>query len=176
MNLFDIAIIVVLGYCIIRGVFRGLIKEVASIAGLLAGFYAAYTYHGTASHFLSPWITEPAYLSIAGFVVVFCGVFFSIMLVSILIRMVAKAAFLGVADRIFGAVFGALKAVLVLTLIYILLVTVSPVGGIAFVRDSKLAPPVVAIGRVIVDVMPKGVKDTYDRKMEEFKKGWSRKS
>jgi len=103
-------------------------------------------------------------------------VFFFIMLVGVLIRMVAKAAFLGVVDRIFGAVFGALKAVLVLTLIYILLVTVSPVGGIAFVRDSKLAPPVVAIGRVIVDVMPKGVKDTYDRKMEEFKKGWSRKS
>ena len=176
MNLFDILIIVVLGYCMIRGIFRGLIKEVASIVGVLAGFYAAYAYHGTVAQSLSRWIVLPAYRSIVGFVLVFCGVLFVITLMGILIRMVIKAALLGVVDRILGAVFGAIKAVLVVTLVYILLVTFSPVGGMTFIRDSKLAPPVVAIGRVIVEVMPEGIKKTYDRKLEEFKKGWRWKS
>ena len=176
MNLFDILIIVVLGYCMIRGIFRGLIKEVASIAGVLAGFYAAYAYHGAVSPFLSQWITDPAYRSIAAFVIVFCGVFFTITLMGVLIRMMAKAALLGVVDRILGAIFGGVKAVLVITLVYILLVTFSPAGGMAFIRDSKLAQPVVSTGQVMVELLPEKVKKTYDRKLEEFKKGWRRKS
>ncbi len=175
MNLFDIAIIVVLGYCMIRGIFRGFIKEAAAIAAVLAGFYAAYAYHGTVSPSLSKWIADPDYRLMAAFVLLFCGVFFTITLIGVLIRMLAKAALLGVVDRIFGAVFGGVKAVLIVTLVYILLMTFTPAGGMTFIRDSKLAPPVVAIGQAIVNVMPNGVKKTYDRKMEEFKKGWRRK-
>ncbi|MGD9259358.1 MAG: CvpA family protein, partial [Desulfobacterales bacterium] len=38
MNPFDILIIIILGYSLIRGLFRGLVKEVASIIGVLGGF------------------------------------------------------------------------------------------------------------------------------------------
>ena len=44
MNYLDIIIVVILSYCVIRGVFRGLIKELSSIIGVFGGFYAAYTY------------------------------------------------------------------------------------------------------------------------------------
>jgi membrane protein required for colicin V production len=176
MNLFDIAIIVVLGYCVIRGIFRGFIKEVAAIVAILAGFYAAYMYHGAVSPSLSQWIADPDYRLLAAFALVFIGVFFFVTLVGVLIRMLARAAALGVVDRIFGAVFGAVKAVLLVTLIYILLVTFTPAGGMTFIRGSKLAPPVVAAGQAIVDIMPDGVTKAYDRKIGEFKKGWGRKS
>ena len=45
MNPFDMVIVVILSFCLIRGFFRGLIKELASIVGVLGGFYAAYTYY-----------------------------------------------------------------------------------------------------------------------------------
>jgi membrane protein required for colicin V production len=30
---------------VIRGIFRGLVRELASIVGVLGGFYAAYSYY-----------------------------------------------------------------------------------------------------------------------------------
>ena len=38
MNPFDVFIIIILGYSIVRGLFRGLVKEASSIIGVLGGF------------------------------------------------------------------------------------------------------------------------------------------
>ncbi|MBW2176094.1 MAG: CvpA family protein, partial [Deltaproteobacteria bacterium] len=43
MTILDVLMIVIVGFCLIRGVFRGLIKEISSIIGVFAGYYAAYT-------------------------------------------------------------------------------------------------------------------------------------
>jgi membrane protein required for colicin V production len=175
MNPFDMAIIVVLGYCIIRGIFRGLIKEVSSIVGLAAGFYVAYSYHGSVAPLFSMWITEPAYLKITSFVLLFCSVFLTIALIGILIRFVIKLVLLGVVDRIFGGVFGALKAVLVVSFAYILLITFLPAGGVSVVSESKLAPQINTIARGIIQVVPKDVRNSYHKKLSEIKKDWNRK-
>ncbi len=172
MNPFDMAIIVILGYCIIRGIFRGLIKEVSSIAGLAAGFYVAYSYHGAVSFLFSKWITEPAYINIACFLFLFCSVFFIIALIGILIRFVIKLVLLGVVDRIFGGVFGALKAILIVSCIYILLVTFLPAGGATIIRASKLAPRIQLIASGIISVVPKEVRDSYQKKISDLKKDW----
>lgn len=175
MNGFDIAIIVVLGYCVIRGIFRGFIKEIAAIAAMLAGFYAAYIFHSEVASLLSPWISDPDYRLIAAFALVFFGVFFGVTLVGGLIRMLASAASLGVVDRMLGAVFGAAKAVLLVTLVHIVLTTFTPVGNMSFIKNSRLAEPMVEAGRLIVAVMPDALTKTYDQKMEQFKNGWRKK-
>ena len=61
MNLFDIVILVIIGFCLIRGGFRGLIKEVAAIVGVLGGFYGAYRYYQILGGILSKWISTDAY-------------------------------------------------------------------------------------------------------------------
>jgi membrane protein required for colicin V production len=35
-------ILTILSYGLIRGIFRGLVREISSIVGVLGGFYAAY--------------------------------------------------------------------------------------------------------------------------------------
>ncbi len=175
MNPFDMAIVVVLGYCIIRGIFRGLIKEVSSIIGLVAGFYVAYSYHGMISPWFSMWITEPAYLKITSFILLFCSVFFIIALIGILIRFVIKLVLLGVVDRICGGVFGALKATLVVSFAYILLITFLPAGGVSVISASKLAPQINTVAQGIIRVVPKDVRDSYHKKLSELKSDWNRK-
>ena len=76
MNLFDVIILVIFGYCLIRGLFRGLIKELASIVGVLSGFYAAYTYYQEVARLMSEWISNEAYLNIVSFLIIFCFIFF----------------------------------------------------------------------------------------------------
>jgi membrane protein required for colicin V production len=175
MNPFDMVIVVILGYCIIRGIFRGLIKEVFSAIGVLAGCYVAYFYHETVSLILSEWITAPAYLHIISFILLFCGVFLIITVIGLLIRFIVKIALLGVIDRIFGAVFGGLKAILIISLVYVLLITFLPQGGVSAVSGSKMAPQINAIAKGIVRVIPKGTRDTFNYNLNKLKKDWNRK-
>lgn len=172
MNPFDMAILVVFGYCVIRGIFRGLIREVTSLVGLAAGFYVAYSWHGAVSPYLSRWIDQPVYASVAGFALLFCGVFLAITVLGMLIRLVIKVALLGVVDRIFGGVFGAMKAVLIVSFVYIFLVTFLPGGGGTMVRDSRLAPGVNQTARAIISLVPREVKIAYQKKMDALKNDW----
>ena len=64
MNLLDMLIIVILCFCMIRGIFRGLVNELFAIIGVLAGFYTAYTYYLKIAKPLSAWISNQAYLNI----------------------------------------------------------------------------------------------------------------
>jgi len=173
MNPFDMVITVVLGYAVIRGIFRGLIKEVSSLLGLVVGFYVAYAFHKDLSSIFSSWITEPAYREITSFILLFCVVFFIITLLGILVRFVVKLALLGVIDRIFGGIFGALKAVLAVSFIYILFVTFLPQDRISAIKGSKLAPKVYEIGKKVVSTMPEDVKNSYNKKLQEFKNDWN---
>ena len=58
MNLFDIVVVIIIGFCLIRGGFRGLVKELSAIVGVLAGYYGAYTYYPEVAAMLSRWISE----------------------------------------------------------------------------------------------------------------------
>lgn len=176
MNPFDMAIIVIVGYCIIRGIFRGLIREVTSIVGVAAGFYVAYSYHGAVAPLLSKWIADPLYLKMTGFMILFCGIFLMIALAGILVRFVMKLVLLGVVDRILGGVFGLLKAALVVSCIYILLITFLPAGGAAVIGESKLAPHVNMIARGIIVLVPEDVRNLYQQKLYDIRRDWGRKT
>jgi len=99
MNFFDIIVIVILGYCLIRGVFRGFIKELSSIIGVLGGFYAAFTYYMVVAKPLSKWIANSGYLNILSFLIIFCGVFIMISILGVIINYLLKIVFLGWLDR-----------------------------------------------------------------------------
>ena len=88
MNPFDIFIIIVLSYSIIRGLFRGLVKEVSSIIGVLGGFYAAYSYFPMAAKLLAGIVKDESYLNILSFLIIFCGV---LIVVSILVAFAIDA-------------------------------------------------------------------------------------
>ena len=39
MNILDILIVVIVGFCLVRGIFRGIVKEITSIIGVFVGFF-----------------------------------------------------------------------------------------------------------------------------------------
>ena len=46
MNILDIIFSIILCFLGIRGIFRGLVKEAASVFGLVLGFFLANSYYG----------------------------------------------------------------------------------------------------------------------------------
>ena len=111
MNPFDIFIIVIIAYSLIRGLFRGLVKEVSSIIGVLGGFYAAYSYYPMVAKLLAGLIVNSSYLNILSFLIIFCSVLIIISILGIVIKYLLNVAFLGWVDRICGVGFGLIKGI-----------------------------------------------------------------
>jgi len=171
MNPFDIFIIIVLGYCIVRGLFRGLVKEASSVIGVLGGFYAAYSYYPKLAKLLSGLIVNPSYLNILSFLIIFCGVLIIISILGVVVKYLLNVAFLGWVDRICGVGFGLIKGVLIITVLFIILTTFLPKGA-PLIKESVLAPHAIWISEKMVHAVPKEMKKDFFGKLDEFKKAW----
>ena len=172
MNPFDIIIIVILGYSLVRGLFRGLVKEVSSIFGVLAGFYAAYTYYLLLAKPLAGMISNRAYLNILSFLIIFCAVLIAVNVIGIIIKYLLNITFLGWVDRICGVIFGFIKGILVASVLFIILTTFLPKGA-PIIKQSLLAPHVAWISENMTKAVSKEMKKEFAVKLKEFKKAWN---
>ena len=171
MNPFDIFIIIIIGYSIVRGLFRGLVKEVSSIIGVLGGFYAAYSYYPMLAKLLSGLIVNPSYLNILSFLIIFCGVLIIISILGVVVKYLLNVAFMGWVDRICGFGFGLIKGVLIITVLFIILTAFLPKGA-PLIKESVLAPHAVWISEKLIQAVPKEMKKDFFGKLDEFKKAW----
>lgn len=171
MNLLDGVLIVILGYCLIRGIFRGLIKEVSAIIGVLGGYYAAYTYYPSIARLLARWISNPGYLNIISFLLLFMAVFWIVSITGVVLKYLMNIAFLGWTDRISGALFGALKALLISLILILVLTTFLPRNA-AIIKDSRGAYGLMRFSAYLVKVAPKEMKRSFEAKMKALNKSW----
>ncbi|MDD2603207.1 MAG: CvpA family protein [Desulfobacterales bacterium] len=174
MNAFDIFVLIIVGYALIRGIFRGLIKEMAAIIGVAAGFWGAYTYYPLLADFLSPWIDNPGHLKIVSFLVIFCVVLLVVSIVGVVIKYLLRVAFLGWLDRICGGLFGLLKAVLITAVVLMALTAFLPKNA-PLVRDSLAAPYITAISATLARITPGEFKTEFRDKLTEMRKSWAQK-
>lgn len=171
MNLFDMVIIVILGFCVIRGIFRGLIKELSSIVGVLAGFIAAYTYYREVAAMLSNLVSDSAYLNILSFLIIFCVIFFMISIMGVLIKYLLNIAFMGWFDRVCGAIFGMTKGLLIVSVLFIIFTTFLPKRD-PLVGESLLAPHVAVVSEKMARVVSMEMKKEFSSKITELRKSW----
>ena len=171
MNPLDIIIIVILAFALIRGIFRGLVKELSSIVGVIAGFYAAYSYYPLIADYLTGWISNSGYRNILAFLIIFCSVLIIVGILGLLIKYVLKIASLGWFDRTCGAIFGLIKGVLIVSVVILMLTTFLPKGA-PFIRNSILSPHVMLISEKMIKMVPPEMKKEFFDKFKELKKGW----
>jgi len=171
MNPLDMLIVVILAFCLIRGVFRGLIKELSSIAGVFVGFYAAYSYYGVITKFLTRWFSNTDYLNILSFLVIFSIIFIIISIFGIVIKYLLNISFLGWMDRICGAGFGAIKGILIVSVILIPLTSFLPLRT-PVLRKSLLAPLATQVSEKMVKIVSKDLKEQFEYKLKELRKAW----
>jgi membrane protein required for colicin V production len=106
MNLFDCLLIAVLAYSTIVAFLRGIILELISLAGLIAGILlAAWNYKHVAT-MLETLITTPAIAEIVAFLLIVIGIMVLSTLLGKALNRTAHAIGLGFFDRLMGALFG----------------------------------------------------------------------
>lgn len=174
MNLLDILLGAVVLYCLVRGIFRGIAKELSSIVGALGGLYAAYTYYPIVAVRLSRWLHDPAYLNIASCLLLFFGVYFVVSMLGVLIKYFLNIVFLGWADRLCGALFGSVKGLLISAVLIIVLTAFLPKNA-AIVRESLVARYMARVNTTLVIAASRDMKKLFSGKMKELHKTWNGK-
>ena len=171
MNPFDILIIIIMGYSFVRGLFRGLVKEVSSIIGVLGGFYAAYSYYMALAKLFSKLIRDTAYLNILSFLIIFCCTLIIVSFIGIIIKYLLNIAFLGWVDRICGVGFGIIKGILIASVLFIALTAFLPKGS-PLLKNSVLAPHVAWVSEKMAKVISSEMKREFTTKLGELRRTW----
>lgn len=172
MNAFDIFVGVILVYGLVRGLFRGLVKEVSSIIGVLGGFLAAYSFYGVVAGYLTGLVSSPTYRNLLAFLIIFCGVVVVVNVLAVIIKYLLKIVFLGWLDRLGGVVFGCVKGALIVAVLFLALTAFLP-KGTPLIKDSVTAPYVAMVSEKLATVVSSDIKREFASKLDELKKAWS---
>jgi len=111
MNWLDYVVLAVFVLSIAWGVWRGLVREVMSLVGWVIAFLAANLFAAPLAEHLP--IARPEYRSLAAFVAIFLVTLIICTLGAVWLSKVLHAAGLGGLDRTLGALFGLLRALLI---------------------------------------------------------------
>lgn len=174
MNLLDYVLAGIVIFFLVRGIFRGLIRELSSIVGVLGGVYAAYTYYPQVAGLLARWITNTGYLNIISFLILFATVCLAVSIACVILKYLMNITFLGWIDRIGGGIFAAAKGVLI-TAVLILVLTAFLPKNANTLRRSMIARYMMQFSAVLIQVAPKEMKHSFGTKMEELNKTWQTK-
>jgi membrane protein required for colicin V production len=140
MTWFDYAVLGVIGLSLLWGVFRGFVREVISLAGWIAAAVVASTFATPAAEWLPSGVSSPVARVAIAFVILFLAVVLAGALLGWLIASLVKAAGLGLADRVLGAIFGFVRGLL-LVLVVVMLAGLTALPREVFWRESALTGP-----------------------------------
>ena len=118
MTTIDIIILVVIGVGVIQGLMKGFVKQLASIVGLIAGLLVARALFASVAEKLAPVLgTSTVIAQILAFVLIWVAVPLGFVLVASFLTKALDAVRLGWLNRWLGSGLGALKFLLLTSLV-----------------------------------------------------------
>lgn len=152
MSLVDILIWAVLLVFAAKGFLRGLVREVCSLLGLLAGGWAAFKYSPSLAEAARPFIHLPHHVAAAlSFVLIFLLMGLLFFLLGHLLTVVFKIMLLGGINRIGGVLFGLLEGAFILCMaLYLGTSKPLPAKFKGHLLRSSTARPFIVTGREII--------------------------
>jgi len=154
MNILDIIFAIVVGFFLLRGAFRGLIVELASMAGAIAGFFLANTYHTALIPSVQKILATPSWAATISYMAVF---FATIVMATLLAAIVSKALppIVSGLNTLTGCILGLVKGALVCLVAFMVLTSYMP--DASFVVESKAAPYMAKAADYLRRYMPEKV-------------------
>ena len=153
---FDWLLIAILVWSTGLAFFRGILREVFALTGLIAGMVlAAWNYPLLAAK-LARWITTPWTADIVAFVLIVLGISLLASLAGRLAKQTAATIGLGFFDRMAGAVFGLVRGCLLGVALMMSISAFLPPSGA--IEKSQLAPYFLAGARGVCFVVPQDFK------------------
>ena len=161
MSVIDIALAALLLFGFIRGLFKGLFVEIASLVALVLGVYGAIHFSSFVAGFLDTKVDwNEKSINVVAFAITFVIIVLAISLAGKALTKLADFAALGLLNKLLGGVFGGLKIGLILSVLLIIFDTMNntiPFAEEKDLQDSVLYRPVKGLAPMIFpNIITKG--------------------
>ncbi|MFO7890848.1 MAG: CvpA family protein [bacterium] len=155
MNTFDLIILLILGFFCVKGLFRGMVLEVFTLIGLLAGYLVALRVKSDLTVFIQKWIQLPdIVINTVSFLLILMVIVILFRFIAGRIRQIFKWTFLGWVDKGGGLLIGLLKGGLIASLL-VLLISLIPLSQKVNKEQEKslLFSPVRSIAPAVFNII-----------------------
>lgn len=153
MNPLDMAFLGILVVSLIYSTWKGLVRDVFSLVGILGGFLVAARFYPYGAVWLKPWVKTDWTAALVACGVLFLVTFLVVSLLGSLLGRSLKLLKLGWLDRTAGFGFGFLKGLLLCLGLFLALAHLLP-SKTPVLEESRLAPVLLQTAREIGKKMP----------------------
>ncbi len=166
MNWLDYVMLAIILVTVVMGIVKGLIRQVIGLVAVIAGLVLAVVYYDQTSHMFRTFVKNELVSNFLGFLLIF---FIVLAAGAILGHLLTKAMVgpLAFANRLFGAVFGLVKAVLICGILVFALVSFDMARPA--IETSVLAPACLGITRAVVNLVPKDLRTRFNESYQRIR-------
>ena len=166
MNLFDCFLTALLAYSTVMAFLRGIILELFTLGGLIAGILlASWNYYRIAIYLER--LTSPAIAQIGAFLLIVIGIMILSTLLGKALNRTAHAIGLGFFDRLLGAVFGLARGCLFAIAILMAVAAFRPHS--TWAQNSRLSPYFLAGVHAVSFVVPHDLQQQITNGAQQLK-------
>lgn len=171
MSIIDIILGALLLFGLIRGIFKGLFVEIASLVALVLGIYGAKHFSYFVANVLESKVEwSEKTMNIVAFAITFVIIVLAISLAGKALTKLADFAALGILNKLLGGAFGALKIGLILSIVLIIfnkLNNTLPFTEQEDLEESILYKPVKSLAPLIFPTLIKSELEAADEANDE---------
>ncbi|MBM3139075.1 MAG: CvpA family protein [Chloroflexi bacterium] len=169
MHWLDLVLVGVIAWLSFRAFANGLIREAVTLAAVVGGVLIAGAFYRELSSDIAFLVEDETTRNFASFVVLFASVLVLGFLLALVLRHTAAVLMLGPLDHAGGAIFGFLKAVILVQALLTAVAVYPPAQGVAAaVDDSRLAPLLLDYVPGAELALPPEFRDALDQ-LERFR-------
>ncbi len=172
LNGFDIFVLAIIGLGVGMGLWKGLVKQIFYLGGIIAGYIAAMKFYLPVSAAFSHTGSNMAKTVSFFGIFILCILLFSF--AGYLLGRILKIGGLSWLNRLGGGTLGFVKALLVIILVTIVLVAFLPSSS-PLLRNSVTLPSIISVTQMIKRSIPVEIKEKFSRKADEIKNYWIEK-
>ena len=171
-DIVTLSLILIVG---IKGVFNGLIKEIAGLLGIISGVFIASSYAEEFGAWIGAniiYIDSSTALNMIGFLALLTFIWLAFIVVGIILSKLISISGMGVIDKLFGFIFAGGKIfVIVSTIVYALSnIEIVKKTTEKYTTNSFMYPLYIESGKFIIHIDPEKVKQemsTIQKKTKE---------
>ncbi len=180
MQEFTIFDMVILGITLVlglKGLFKGLIKEVFGIIGIIGAIYFASRVSVNIGELIAPLLAleNQTTIKLIGFIIALIGFWLIVYILGVIVSKIFSASGLGLFDRIFGFIFGAAKVFLIFSVIAYSIYQIESFKNTINKKteNSIMMPHLLSVGGYIIKLdtsaITNGIGNTVDKVVDTTK-------
>jgi membrane protein required for colicin V production len=120
-NWFDYCLVAIIFLSLLLGIKRGFLREIISLMTWIAAFFVAIIFASDVTVYLSQYMKSEFLASLTSFLSLFIVTLIVGAIINYIVTRLVQKAGLTVADRLFGAVFGGCRGVMIVLFVVFLL-------------------------------------------------------